>query len=71
MLQRSLKMSLPEILRGEAPALLEVSPPPEAGDVVMFLYIDFAVRERDIRGRDNGAATRSEETPRKGIRNIE
>jgi chemotaxis protein CheC len=50
MLQRSLKMSLPEILRGEAPTLLEFAPPPESGDVVMFLYIDFAVRERDIRG---------------------
>lgn len=50
MLQRSLKMSLPEVLRGEAPALLEFEPPPERGDVVMFLYIDFAVRERDIRG---------------------
>jgi chemotaxis protein CheC len=50
LLQRSLKMSLPEILRGEAPNLLEFAPPPEKGDVVMFLYIDFAVRERDIRG---------------------
>ena len=50
MLQRSLKMSLPEILRGEAPALLEFAPPPESGDVVMFLYIDFAIAERDIRG---------------------
>ena len=50
LLQRNLKMSLPEILRGEAPTLLEFAPPPERGDVVMFLYIDFAVRERDIRG---------------------
>jgi chemotaxis protein CheC len=50
MLHRSLKMSLPEILRGEAPSLLEFAPPPERGDVVMFLYIDFVVRQRDIRG---------------------
>ncbi|RAK60997.1 chemotaxis protein CheX [Phenylobacterium hankyongense] len=50
MLQRSLKMSLPEILRGDGAALFNIAPPPEAGDVVMFLYIDFAVRERDIRG---------------------
>src|SRR6185369_12226120 len=41
LLQRSLRMSLPEILRGEAPALMEFQPPPEAGDVVLFLYIDF------------------------------
>ena len=49
-LQRSLKMSLPEILRGGGSDLFNLSPPPEAGDVVMFLYIDFAVRERDING---------------------
>ena len=49
MLQRSLKMSLPEILRGEGPEFFDL-PPPDAGDVVLFLYINFAVRERDIRG---------------------
>jgi chemotaxis protein CheC len=50
MLQRSLKMSLPEILRGEGPEFFDLDPPPQSGDVVMFLYIDFAVRQRDIRG---------------------
>jgi chemotaxis protein CheC len=50
LLQRSLKMSLPEILRGTGPEFFNLSPPPEAGDVVMFLYIDFAVAERDIKG---------------------
>jgi chemotaxis protein CheC len=50
MLHRSLRMSLPEVLRGEARALFSLAPPPEAGDVVMFLYINFAVRERDISG---------------------
>jgi chemotaxis protein CheC len=50
LLQRSLKMSLPEILRGEGHRLFNLEPPPSAGDVVMFLYIDFAVRGRDIRG---------------------
>jgi chemotaxis protein CheC len=50
MLQRSLKMSLPEILRGQGPEFFELAPPPEAGDVVLFLYINFAVHERDIRG---------------------
>ena len=49
-LQRSLKMSLPEILRGEGPEFFDLAPPPQTGDVVMFLYINFAVRERDIRG---------------------
>jgi chemotaxis protein CheC len=50
MLQRSLKMSLPEILRGEGSDLLNIDAEPSEGDVVMFLYIDFAVRERDING---------------------
>ena len=50
LLQRSLKMSLPEIVRGSAPVFFSLAPPPEKGDVVLFLYINFAVRERDIRG---------------------
>ena len=50
MLQRSLKMSLPEILRGDASRFFNLAPPPEAGEVVMLLYIDFALRSRDIRG---------------------
>ena len=50
LLERNLKISLPEILRGEGRDLFNLAPPPEAGDVVMFLYIDFAVRDRDIRG---------------------
>jgi chemotaxis protein CheC len=50
MLQRSLKMSLPEVLRGNAPDFFSLQPPPVPGDVVMLLYIDFEVRQRDIRG---------------------
>jgi chemotaxis protein CheC len=50
LLQRSLRMSLPEVLRGDSAALFSLAPPPHAGDVVMFLYINFAVRERDLRG---------------------
>ncbi len=50
LLQRSLKMSLPEILRGQSRDLFELKPPPEAGDLVMFLYIHFSMHERDIRG---------------------
>lgn len=50
LLHRSLKMSLPEVLRGNAATFFSLAPPPEAGDVVMFLYITFAIRERDISG---------------------
>lgn len=50
LLDRTLHMSLPEILRGKGVAFFNLAPPPEAGDVVLFLYIDFAIRERDVRG---------------------
>jgi chemotaxis protein CheC len=50
MLQRNLKMSLPEIVRGAPEVFFSFQPPPEAGDVVMFLYINFAIRQRDIQG---------------------
>ncbi|MET0443125.1 MAG: chemotaxis protein CheX [Pseudorhodoplanes sp.] len=50
MLQRSLRMSLPEVMRGDAASFFSLTPPPELGDVVMFLFINFAVRERDISG---------------------
>ncbi len=50
MLQRNLKMSLPEILRGKPEIFFNLKPPPEAGEIVMFLYINFAIRQRDIRG---------------------
>jgi chemotaxis protein CheC len=50
MLRRSLKVSLPEILRGEGQEFFYLPPPPEASDVVMFLYIDFEVRKREING---------------------
>lgn len=50
MLRRSLRVSLPEILRGEGHELLNLEPPPDAGDVIMFLYINFTVQQRDISG---------------------
>jgi chemotaxis protein CheC len=49
MLQRSLKVSLPEILRGDSSDVFNLSPP-KVGDIVMFIYIDFAVRDRDVNG---------------------
>lgn len=50
LLQRNLKISLPEVLRGAGKDFFNLEPPPEAGDVVLFLYINFLVRKRDIRG---------------------
>jgi len=50
MLHRSLRMSLPEIIRGRGQELFSLAPPPAASDVVMFLYINFTVRQQDISG---------------------
>lgn len=49
-LQRTLKISLPEILRGDSQALFNLEPPPEAGDVVLFVYINFSIKDRDLQG---------------------
>lgn len=50
MLHRNLKISLPEILRGESKDFFALPPPPESGDMVLFVYINFVVQSRDIRG---------------------
>jgi chemotaxis protein CheC len=50
MLKRSLSMTIPEVLRGNGATLFEVNDAIEAEGLVLFLYIDFAVRQRDIRG---------------------
>ena len=49
-LQRTLQVSLPEVVRGDGPELFDVSETSESDDVVLFLYIDFSVSTRDIRG---------------------
>jgi len=49
-LQRTLRVSLPEIIRGEGSDLFDVSGTSQRDDVVLFLYIDFTVNQRDIRG---------------------
>ncbi|HKT78041.1 MAG TPA: chemotaxis protein CheX [Sphingobium sp.] len=50
MLKRSLTMTIPEVLRGDGATLFEIDEQTEAEGLVLFLYIDFAVRQRDIRG---------------------
>lgn len=50
MLKRSLTMTIPEILRGSGDSLFEVDDETSSDGLVLFLYIDFAVRKRDIRG---------------------
>ncbi|WP_312408020.1 chemotaxis protein CheX [Rhizobium sp.] len=50
MLQHSLKMSLPDVCRGDSALLFEAYDSGAEGSFVLFLYINFSVRERDIRG---------------------
>ncbi|AQR72826.1 chemotaxis protein CheX [Sphingomonas sp. LM7] len=50
MLKRSLIMTIPEVLRGNGALLFEIDESSEVEGLVLFLYIDFAVRKRDIRG---------------------
>ncbi|MBW9091661.1 chemotaxis protein CheC [Rhizobium wenxiniae] len=50
MLRHGLKMSLPDVRRGDSTLLFEDSDGRGDGGFVLFLYINFSVRERDIRG---------------------
>ena len=49
-LERNLKISLPEVLRGDSSSFFNLEPPPLGGAVVMFVYINFVLRRRDIDG---------------------
>ncbi len=48
-LQRTLRISLPEVLHGEGAEFFELSRA-QPGDSVLFIYIDFSVKRRDITG---------------------
>ncbi|KQT05178.1 chemotaxis protein CheX [Rhizobium sp. Leaf391] len=50
MLQHTLKMSLPHVRRGDSNLLFEVLPGATEEGYVLFLYINFSVKEHDIRG---------------------
>ena len=50
MLQQSLTMSLPEVTRGDGKQLFATPDPVAGGGLVLFLYINFSVRDRNIRG---------------------
>jgi chemotaxis protein CheC len=50
MLQITLTISLPEVLRGDGQVLFDVSGDGSDSGVVLFFYINFTVSGRDIRG---------------------
>lgn len=50
MLRRSLDMSIPEVLRGDGTRLFEIKEQEFDSSLVLFLYINFSVRSKNIRG---------------------
>jgi chemotaxis protein CheC len=50
MLKKSLTMSLPQVIRGGGKILFELDSQTTAGGVVLFLYINFTINDRNIRG---------------------
>jgi chemotaxis protein CheC len=50
MLHRTLVMSLPEVLRGDGPLLFQDEISADGDGLVLFLYINFLVKRRNIRG---------------------
>jgi chemotaxis protein CheC len=50
MLRQTLAMSLPEVLRGDGTQLFQTNTEAVDRSLVLFLYINFSVRSRDIRG---------------------
>ena len=50
MLEQPLQMSLPEVIRGEGARFFELGAVEGEDGVVLFLYINFSISDRDIRG---------------------
>jgi chemotaxis protein CheC len=50
MLQQPLDVSLPHVIRGDGPIFFELNERVSENGVVLFLYINFAISGRDIRG---------------------
>jgi chemotaxis protein CheC len=49
-LGRSLRISLPEVVYGEGFEFFDMTPQSKTSDRVLFIYINFAVRQRDLQG---------------------
>jgi chemotaxis protein CheC len=49
-LRRTMQISLPAIIRGNGATLFDLHADSQSGDRVLFLYIDFVIKHRNIRG---------------------
>jgi chemotaxis protein CheC len=50
MLRRTMRMSLPTVIRGDGATLFDTETGGAAGELVLFLYINFTIKKRDVRG---------------------
>jgi chemotaxis protein CheC len=49
-LRKPMRMSLPSVIRGDGATMFDTGAVVPDGDLVLFLYIDFTIKSRDIRG---------------------
>lgn len=49
-LRKTMRMSLPAVIRGDGAKMFDIEAAGSDDDLVLFLYIDFTVKKRDIRG---------------------
>ena len=49
-LHRTMRMSLPAVIRGDGATLFEVQSSPVTNNLVLFLYIDFMIKNRNVHG---------------------
>lgn len=49
-LERSLRISLPEVIHGDGSEFFHATPRQKLGNSVLFIYINFSVKRGDIRG---------------------
>ena len=49
-LRKSMRMSLPSVIRGDGATMFENEKSASGGNLVLFLYIDFTIKNRDIQG---------------------
>ena len=49
-LRRTMRMTLPSVVRGDGATLFDIRSSDGNADLVLFLYIDFTIKSRNIRG---------------------
>src|SRR3954447_23667737 len=49
-LRHTMRMSLPSVIRGDGATLFKTETSEPGPNLVMFLYIDFTIKSRDVRG---------------------